>query len=104
MLSDPFQEDRPAFRAVIADEDIGEQNDGEGLCGVTEAVNRLIHKSSENSQLFTTQEADHCKADQPREIGKDVFDRPETFLISIVLEFCCFLCEFVAQLSIIQGL
>ena len=46
MLGNPFEQDLPTFRAVVSDEDVGEQDDGEGLGGITQPVNRLINKST----------------------------------------------------------
>ena len=59
MLCDSIQQDRPAFRAVVTHKDIGEQNNGEGLGGITQAVYSLINKSSQNPQFVAKTVVDY---------------------------------------------
>ena len=104
MLGNPFQQDLPTFRAVVSDEDVGEQDDGEGLGGITQPVNRLINKSTQNTQFIAAQKTHHGESDQARQIRKHILDRLETFLIGIVLELSRLFGELVAQRTIIKGL
>ena len=104
MLGYPFQQDRPTFRAVVAHEDVGKQDDGEGLGGITQPVNRLINKSTQNTQFIAAQKTHHGEGDQTCQIRKNILDRLETFLIGIVLELSRLFCELVAQRTIIKWL
>ena len=89
---------------MVSDEDVGEQDDGEGLGGITQPVNRLINKSTQNTQFITAQKTHHGESDQARQIRKHILDRLETFLIGIVLELSRLFGELVAQRTIIKGL
>ena len=86
MVSNPIQQHRPTFGAVVTHKDVCEQDDGEGLGGITQPVNRLINKSTQNTQFIAAQKTHHGESDQARQIRKHILDRLETFLIGIVLE------------------
>ena len=104
MVSNPIQQHRPSFGAVVTHKDVCEQDDGEGLGGITQPVDSFVHESSKNPQFITAHQTDHSKGDQACQIRKDVFDCFETFLIGIVLELGRFFRELVAQFCIIEGL
>ena len=104
MVGNSLQQHRPTFRAVVANKDVSEQDDGEGLGGITQPVDSLIHKSSKNPQFIAAHKTHDGESDQAGQICKDIFDCLETFLFGILLEFRCLFGELVAQGAISQGL
>ena len=62
-MRDSIQEHCPAVRAVVADEDVREEDYREGFGGITQPIDRFIEKSTQNAQLIPAHKADANKGD-----------------------------------------
>ena len=86
MVGDAVEQHCPALRAVEADKNVGEQDDGEGFGAVAQAIDRLIQEATQHLQIPSTQQADRHESDQTSKVGEDVLGGLQALAVRLVLE------------------